>query len=467
MIAILLIGLRLDGRGKPLVCQKKLCENEKRRRAQGARLLGIFLLVPCALRPEPLYIIFSTFLGGKVLRSNLKRLRRRDMTAYVIIGNGVAGTTAAENIRKNDKEGGITIVTEENLPFYYRVRLNEYISGDVTEQDLIAKKDAWYSEQNIELKTGTRIVGADSTGKNIITEDDQKLSYDRLLVATGSHSFIPPINGSEKKGIFALRSIQDAHNISDWVKDIEDVVLIGGGLLGLEAGNALTKLGKKVMVVEFFPRLLPRQLDVDGAKRLQAIMEGMGFSFRLGAKTQEITGIDQVKGVQLEGGEELSAEMVIISAGVRPNLEMAESLGLDQDKGIVVDEHLKTNKPDIYAAGDVAAFKGMPYGIWPAAMEQGEIAGINMAGGNKTYGGSTLSTTLKVVGIDLASAGNIDAENELESRVVTDDNVYKKIVLENNKIIGCIMLGDTKGFNKIKKMMSEAQDVSKEKDQIL
>jgi nitrite reductase (NADH) large subunit len=332
---------------------------------------------------------------------------------------------------------------------------------------LIAKKDAWYSEQNIELKTGTRIVGADSTGKNIITEDDQKLSYDRLLVATGSHSFIPPINGSEKKGVFALRSIQDAHNISDWVKDIEDVVLIGGGLLGLEAGNALTKLGKKVMVVEFFPRLLPRQLDVDGAKRLQAIMEGMGFSFRLGAKTQEITGIDQVKGVQLEGGEELSAEMVIISAGVRPNLEMAESLGLDQDKGIVVDEHLKTNKPDIYAAGDVAAFKGMPYGIWPAAMEQGEIAGINMAGGNKTYGGSTLSTTLKVVGIDLASAGNIDAENELESRVVTDDNVYKKIVLENNKIIGCIMLGDTKGFNKIKKMMSEAQDVSKEKDQIL
>ena len=196
-------------------------------------------------------------------------------------------------------------------------------------------------------------------------------------------------------------------------------------------------------------------------------MEGMGFSFRLGAKTQEITGEDQVNGVQLEGGEKLSAEMVIISAGVRPNLEMAESLGLDQDKGIVVDEQLRTSIPDVYAAGDVAAFKGMPYGIWPAAMEQGEIAGINMTGGNRSYGGTTLSTTLKVVGIDLASAGNIDAENEFESKVLTDEQVYKKIVLEKDKIIGCIMLGDTKGFNRIKKMMSEERDVSQEKDQIL
>jgi nitrite reductase (NADH) large subunit len=245
------------------------------------------------------------------------------------------------------------------------------------------------------------------------------------------------------------------------------VVLIGGGLLGLETGNALRKLGKKVMVVEFFPRLLPRQLDLDGANRLQGIMEGMGFSFRLGAKTEEIMGGDQVRGVRLEGGEELSAEMVIISAGVRPNLEMAESLGLDQDKGIVVDEKLRTNQADVYAAGDVAAFKGMPYGIWPAAMEQGEIAGVNMAGGDKVYGGSTLSTTLKVVGIDLASAGNIDAENKFESKVFTDEKVYKKIVIEDNKIIGCIMLGDTKGFNKIKKMMSEGRDISQEKDAIL
>ena len=384
------------------------------------------------------------------------------MSNYIVIGNGVAGATAAENIRKQDKEGNITMVTDEDFPFYYRVRLNEYISGDITEQGLIVKGEQWYKDQHIDLKLNTRIVGADSREKVIITENNRRLSYDSLLIATGSHSFVPPIKGSEKSGVFALRSIRDARDISAWANDIEEVVLIGGGLLGLEAGNALLKLGKKVMVVEFFPRLLPRQLDVEGAKRLQVIMEEMGFSFRLDARTEEITGDDRVDGVLLEGGETLSAEMVIVSAGVRPNLELTEPLGVDYDKGIKVDGHLRTNQPDIYAAGDVAEFKGMPYGIWPAAMEQGKIAGINMAGGDIVYEGTTMANTLKVVGVDLASAGNIDAENEFEFRTVTDEKVYKKVVIENDQIIGCIMFGDTKGFNKITKAMSEKQDVSLE-----
>ena len=384
------------------------------------------------------------------------------MSNYMVIGNGVAGATAAENIRKQDKEGNITMVTDEDSPFYYRVRLNEYICGDITEQGLIVKGEQWYKDQHIDLKLNTRIVGADSREKVIITENNRRLSYDSLLIATGSHSFVPPIKGSEKSGVFALRSIRDARDISAWANDIEEVVLIGGGLLGLEAGNALLKLGKKVMVVEFFPRLLPRQLDVEGARRLQVIMEEMGFSFRLDARTEEITGDDRVDGVLLEGGETLSAEMVIVSAGVRPNLELTEPLGVDYDKGIKVDGHLRTNQPDIYAAGDVAEFKGMPYGIWPAATEQGKIAGINMAGGDIVYEGTTMANTLKVVGVDLASAGNIDAENEFEFRTVTDEKVYKKVVIENDQIIGCIMLGDTKGFNKITKAMSEKQDVSLE-----
>lgn len=389
------------------------------------------------------------------------------MKNYLIVGNGVAGTTAAENVRKQDKEGKITIVTDEDFPFYWRLRLNEYLAGDITEEALAAKKAQWYGDQRIDLKLKTLIAGADPNEKVVFTEDKQRLSYDSLLIATGSHSFIPPIKGSEKEGVFALRNIQDARGISVWAKNIEDVVLIGGGLLGLEAGNALLKLGKKVTVVEFFPRLLPRQLDVDGAQRLQKVMEKMGFSFRLGARTQEISGNDQVTGVLLEGGESIPSKMVIISAGVRPNLELAEPLGLENDKGIKVDEYLRTNQTDIYAAGDVAEFRGMPYGIWPAAMEQGQIAGTNMAGGNLVYKGTTMANSLKVAGVDLASAGNIDAENEKESRVVTDDKVYKKIVMENNQIIGCIMLGDTKAFNKITKAMSEKKDISQVKDQIL
>ena len=389
------------------------------------------------------------------------------MKNYLIIGNGVAGATAAENIRKLDGEGKITIVTDEDLPFYYRLRLNEYISGDLKEQDLIAKKEQWYKDQGISSKLRTRIVGGNPSEKFVVAEDEHKIPYDSLLIATGSHSFIPPIKGSDKTGVFALRTIQDARNIAEYAGKIEDVVLIGGGLLGLEAGNALRKLDKKVMVVEFFPRLLPRQLDVDGAGRLQRTMEDMGFSFRLGAKTQEIKGNERIGSVLLEGGESLRADMVVISAGVRPNLELTDPLGLEHDKGIMVDEHLRTNQPDIYAAGDVAEFKGMPYGIWSAAMEQGRIAGSNMAGGDMVYKGTTMANTLKVVGIDLASAGNIDAENEAESRIVTDERVYKKIVIEDNRIIGCIMLGDTEGFNKITKAMSEKKDISQIKDSIL
>ena len=389
------------------------------------------------------------------------------MKRYLIIGNGVAGTTAAENIRKADKEGAIVILTEEDLLFYYRVRLPEYISGDVRGEDLVVRKASWYQERNIELKTKTRVVDADPGNRVVMTEDNRKLEYDTLLVATGSRSFIPPIAGADKKGVFSLRTMQDARDIADWARGVQEVVLIGGGLLGLEAGNAVRKLGKNVMVVEFFPRLLPRQLDVDGAKRLQGIMEGMGFSFRLGAKTKEITGEGQVGGVLLEDGEHLPAEMVIISAGVRPNLGLADALGVDHDKGIKVDEYLRTNQEGIYAAGDVAEYQGMPYGIWTAAMEQGKIAGTNMAGGDMRYGGTVMANTLKVVGIDLASAGNIDAENEFEAKVREDGDVYKKIVIEDNHIIGCIMLGDTKGFNKITKAMSEKEDVSATKDQLL
>ena len=389
------------------------------------------------------------------------------MSKYLIIGNGVAGTIAAENIRKYDKRGRIIIVTDEDLPFYYRLRLNEYISGELNESELRARDEKWYEEQDVELMLNTRISGKGSDEKTVVTESKMKISWDSLLIATGSHSFIPPIKGVEKKGVFALRTVQDARNISSWAEKIEDVVLIGGGLLGLEAGNALLKMGKKVSVVEFFPRLLPRQLDQEGAKKLQHIMEEMGFSFRLGAKTEAIVGDDQVSHILLDGGETLPAQMTIISAGVRSNLEMAETLGLDHDKGIKVDENLSTSKDEIYAAGDVAEFRGMTYGIWTAALKQGKIAGANMAGADERYEGTVMANTLKVVGIDLAAGGNIDVENEFESKVVSSGLHYKKIVIDKDKIIGCIMLGDTKKFSRVNKAISRKEKFSEIKDQVI
>ena len=389
------------------------------------------------------------------------------MQKYLIIGNGVAGTTAAETIRRYDNAGSIIIITDESFPFYSRLRLNEYIEGKINKENLIIKNEKWYLEHNIDLMLDTQIVSADTKNKTALTREGKNISYDSLLVATGSHSFVPPIKGSEKKGVFALRNIKDAQNIIKYSENLNDIVIIGGGLLGIEVGYALLKLGKKVLIVEFFPRLLPRQLDDDGAKRLQSIMEDMGFSFRLDAKTREIAGKDQVERVLLETGETLPAKMVIISAGVRPNLELAESLRVYSDKGIVVDDHMKTNNADIYAAGDVAEFGNRLFGIWPAAMDQGKAAGANMAGADMIYKGTAMSNTLKVAGIDLASAGDIDAENKLESKVFANGQVYKKLVFDNDKIVGCIMLGDKNGFTKITRAISEKRDVSHLKDQIL
>ncbi|MHB1184788.1 MAG: NAD(P)/FAD-dependent oxidoreductase [Desulfobulbia bacterium] len=387
---------------------------------------------------------------------------------YLIIGNGVAGTTAAEAIRKQDPAGGITILSEEDIPFYYRIRLNDFIAGEVSEDKLIAKKKAWYQEQRIELRLNTRISGLDATAQRLTTDSGKKLSFDRLLLATGSHSFLPPIEGIDQQGVFALRHIKDARAILAQAGKSEEVILIGGGLLGLEAGNALRRLGKKVTVVEFFPRLLPRQLDSKGAKRLQKLMEKMGFAFRLSAMTKTIThSTGKVDGIVLEGGDTLPGQMVIVSAGVRPNLELAQSGDLDCDKGVTVNDRLETSAKGIYAAGDVAEHRGVVSGIWPAAMQQGKVAGANMAGGEAVYQGATMSNILKVAGIDVAAAGNIDAEGRYEAQVVSSGSMYKKLVIENNRIIGCIMVGDTANFSTITRYITEQRDITTLKNSLL
>ena len=390
------------------------------------------------------------------------------MTNYLIVGNGVAGTTAAETIRKQDQEGSITILTEEEFPFYYRLRLNEYLRGDISEDKLQGKKENWYKDQGIDLKLGTRAVKGDPEKQVIETEDGQTFSYDCLLLANGGHSFVPPIEGAEKEGVFTVRTLQDCRDILEYAEHVQKVILIGGGLLGLEAGNGLRKRGKEVQVLEVFPRLLPRQLDDEGAKRLRIILEDMGFTFKLGVIAKEITGTDKAESMVLDSGEELEAGLILISAGVRPNLELAKSLGLDIDKAVKVDSNLQTSRDNIYTAGAVAEVRRMYYGIWPAAMEQGKMAGMNMAGSETLYQGTTMANTLKVLGVDLGSAGTIDAENKLQTVITAGEKMYKKIVIDDrDNIVGCIMLGDTTGFNKVVRAISERQSFSHSKERLL
>ncbi len=391
------------------------------------------------------------------------------MRRYVIVGNGVAGTTAAEHIREHDREGTIDILTDESKLFYTRIRLPEYIAGQVEKDRLVLRKPEWYQERRIAVHLEAPVSDIDPEKKEIHPAKESAYPYDRLLLATGSHSFVPPIKGVDKQGVFTLRTFEDATRIRDHAARSKRALLIGGGVLGLEAGNGLRKLGLEVTVVEFFPRLLPRQMDVPGAELLKGQMETMGFSFCLGAKTEEITGTERAAGLRLEDGRSLEGDLVLISAGVRPNLDLAQKIGLEVDKGVLVNDRLETGIPDIYAAGDLIQHRGVFYGIWPASEKQGQIAGINMAGGNATYEGTVMSNRLKVVGIDLVSAGDIDVEGKQEDLVQKDDErfIYRKLVLKDDTIVGCILLGDISGAQDILHAIENKKKVKSFKDELL
>lgn len=382
------------------------------------------------------------------------------MKTYIIIGNGVAGATAADKIIAEDAKAKITIFSKEQEPYYYRPRLPEFISGQAELSKFTLHDDEYYASKGIDLRLGVTIDAVDTDKRTVQTADGQFFGYDELLLATGSHPFIPPVDGSDKEGVMALRTISDARQIVSWAQRTDAAVLVGGGLLGLEAGAALAKLGLKVRVVEFFDRLLPRQMDPAGAAKLQQILEGMGFEFYLGKKAQQITGDEMADGLSLENGEHLAGDIILFSAGVRPNLELAQKMGLKIDKAIMVDDRMHTGIEGVWAAGDAIEHQSRFYGIWPASQAQGAVAGTNMAGGEAVYSGTVMSNQLKVVGVDLVAGGDIDADGKLQSTVYEGDTIYRKVVFDQGKIAGFIFFGTTEGAAKCQKAMERTVDVS-------
>jgi len=384
------------------------------------------------------------------------------MTTYLIVGNGAAGNAAAEAMRKYDQDGAIHIFSKEKYPFYYVPALPKYLAGEKQLHQFTIHNLDWYKTNRIDLHLETEITRIDPDQKVAETRQGEEYRYDKLLLATGGYSFVPPIKGAEVAEVYTLRTLDDADTIKQKAKEAGRVVLIGGGLLGLEAGNGLRKAGLEVTVVEFFPRLLPRQMDVAGAALLQQQLEEMGFTFYLGAKTQEIIREPSGLLVVLESGERLPADLVLISAGVRPEMTLAKSLGLEMDKGVKVDDAMQTSREDIYAAGDLVEHRGRFYGIWPACLEQGTVAGAAMAGQEVKYEGTVLANTLKVVGIDLMAAGDIDAEGRLESFVSKDEEkkTYRKLVIKDNVLVGAILLGDLQGSNEIQQAIKMKKDIS-------
>jgi nitrite reductase (NADH) large subunit len=396
-------------------------------------------------------------------------LREDWVKRYLIIGDGVAGARAAVKIRETDPKGEIHIFTVESYPFYYRVRFPEFVAGEVTIQDITIHTQQYYQSKGISLHLDEPITELRSETREVVSKKGGTYAYDLLLIATGGMAFVPPIKGVERKGVFALRTMKDAIGMKEFSAKVKQAILIGGGLVGLETGGALLRLGVKVAVVEHNPRILPRQMDEEGAQILQKKMEDMGFSFFLNGQSDEILGKEQVEGVRLKDGRTVEGQMVIVSAGVKPNIQLAKEMGLEMKNGILVNDRLETKMEGIFAAGDVVEHRGRVYGIWPAAQRQGEIAGINMAGGNATYEGTVVSNTLKVVGIDLTAAGEIDAEKKLECVVRSDREkcVYCKVTFKEDKIVGCILLGDVKGRTEILNAIEKKVDVKEVKASLL
>jgi nitrite reductase (NADH) large subunit len=390
------------------------------------------------------------------------------MKRYLIVGNGVAGARAAVKIREADPKGEIHIFTEEAYPFYYRVRFPEYVAGEVTIQNLTIHTKEWYQNKGIAIHLEEGIAEVNAEKKEVTSQKGKNYAYDLLLMATGGNAFVPPIKGTEKKGVFTLRTMNDAISMKEFSDGVRQAILIGGGLVGLETGGALLRRGIKVAVIEYNPRILPRQMDQEGAKILQEKMESMGFSFFLNGQSEEILGRETVEGLRLKDGRTVEGQMVIISAGVRPNIKLAQAIGLETKNGILVNDRLET-KEGIFAAGDVAEHRGRVYGIWPAAQRQGEIAGVNMAGGNSLYEGTVVSNTLKVVGIDLTSAGDIDAEGKLECVIKSDIEkcIYCKVAFKENKVVGCILLGEVKAKSEVLNAVEGNIDIKQIKDSFL
>jgi len=391
----------------------------------------------------------------------------------VIIGNNISGTFSAQNLRSLNDEVEIEIYTQEKYPYYTRVKLPELISEKVTIDDLIVFKENWYKSKQIDLHLNKKVNKIDPNSKLIHIEGENSLiAYDKLILALGSTPSIPPIKNAaemkqEKKGVFTLRSIDDALEIRDFIKksSVGTAIIIGGGLLGLELANQIKACNLETTVVEFFPRLLPRQLDEECGAMLKEEIESRGINVVLDAVTEEILGNGRVEGIKLKDGRKFDSDIVLIQAGISPTIDLAKEANIQTNRGIIVNEFLETSEKDIYAVGDCIEYKNQIWGIIPACMEQSKIVAASLLGlKNVDYEGTTPKNTLKIVGLELTSIGIIDPTKEeggaweILKKADKKDCCYQKLVLKGNKLKGAILFGENKALSYVYNKMEEDVD---------
>ncbi|TET71859.1 MAG: NAD(P)/FAD-dependent oxidoreductase [Candidatus Aminicenantes bacterium] len=388
----------------------------------------------------------------------------------IIVGNGLAGIISAKTLRELDKKVEIDVFAEEKYHYYPRPSLIEFLAGTIPFERMFAFPQEWYREQNINIHLGKPVTRIFPDSQEIEVAGGKKEKYESLLLANGSFSFIPPFKGTDKKGIFALRTLDDAFELLEYLKNHQRVVVIGGGLLGLEIARAMKSRGARVDVVEFFDRLLPRQLDIQGASLLKAQVENMGINVHLGLATEEILGQNDVRGLRFKGEREIEMDMAIVAAGVRPNIRLAKEAGLETDRGLVTDDYLQSSNPKIFGAGDVIQHRGRVYGIIPSSFNQARVVASNILGKKEKYEGTVPSNTLKVAGLDLTSVGLVNPEegtSEEFRKEKKEEGIYKKVVIQKGVVVGAIWMGTKKGVNEINRIISQKINIEKHKISLL
>jgi len=392
----------------------------------------------------------------------------------VMVGNGMAGVRTIEELLKIAPDlYEITIFSAEPHPNYNRILLSPVLAGEQTLDEIVLNPLDWYREHGITLHLGKKVAKVDRVKRLVIAEDGTTAEYDRLLIATGSNPFILPVPGKDLPGVIAYRDIADTEAMIEAAARYKHAVVIGGGLLGLEAANGLKQRGMDVTVVHIMPWLMERQLDEAAAKLLQRSLELRGLRFEIGAQTEALLPGPEgrVARVRFKDGREIPADLVVMSAGIRPNTALAESMGLYCQRGIVVTDTLQTiTDPRIYAVGECAAHRGIAYGLVAPLFEQGKVCATHLAEfGIGRYAGSQVSTKLKVTGIDLFSAGDFMGGDGTEEIVMSDPfgGVYKKLVIKDDKLVGACLYGDTVDGSWYFKLLREGRKVGDIRDKLM
>ena len=372
--------------------------------------------------------------------------RKDTKNLYAILGNGAAGLNAAKAIRERDKTGGVFLISNEEYPAYNRPMLTKSMVAGLSADQIAIQDASWYEENNIVQILGKQVKTIDTKEKEIITEDGAKFKYTKLIYALGSECFIPPIPGVDKPEVVAIRRLSDTEKVTGLLSETKEAVVIGGGVLGLEAAWELKKAHCKVTVLELAPRLMGRQLDVGAGEMLKSISEAQGIAIHTGVQISAIDGEDHVTGVRLGDGTVIPAQLVIVSCGVRSNIQLAKEAGINADRAVVVDSHMATSQEDIYACGDCAQYEGINYAIWPQAVEQGKVAGANAAGEALTYTTVPAALTFHGMNTALFSIGDNGSNPDLVYRTVEfkdqSRKQYEKYYFRNNRLCGVILIGD-------------------------